>query len=43
MAAGARGREGRAGDDFDLKAWHMKALALGSVGLDVLREELARA
>jgi uncharacterized protein (DUF885 family) len=32
-----------AGDAFDLKAWHMKALALGSVGLDVLRDELARA
>ena len=31
-----------AGDAFDLKAWHMKALALGSVGLDVLRDELAR-
>jgi uncharacterized protein (DUF885 family) len=31
-----------AGDSFDLKAWHMKALALGSVGLDVLRAELAR-
>ena len=32
-----------AGEAFDLKAWHMKALALGSVGLDVLRDELARA
>jgi len=30
-----------AGEDFDLKAWHMKALALGSVGLGVLRQELA--
>jgi len=30
-----------AGDDFDLKSWHMKALALGSVGLAVLRQELA--
>jgi uncharacterized protein (DUF885 family) len=36
----ARAREGAA---FDLKAWHMRALALGSVGLDVLRAELARA
>jgi uncharacterized protein (DUF885 family) len=36
----AREREGEA---FDLKAWHMRALALGSVGLDVLRAELARA
>ena len=35
----ARAREGAA---FDLKAWHMRALALGSVGLDVLRDELAR-
>ena len=32
-----------AGDDFDVKAWHMKALALGSVGLAVLRSELASA
>ena len=32
-----------AGDAFDLKAWHMKALALGSVGLDVLRSELRHA
>jgi len=31
-----------AGDSFDLKAWHMKALALGSVGLEILRTELAR-
>jgi uncharacterized protein (DUF885 family) len=30
-----------AGDDFDLKAWHMRALSLGSVGLAVLRSELA--
>ncbi len=29
-----------AGDGFDLKTWHMKALALGSVGLDLLRAEL---
>ncbi|MBI1376192.1 MAG: DUF885 family protein [Frankiales bacterium] len=35
----AKAREGEA---FDLKAWHMRALALGSVGLDVLRAELAR-
>ncbi len=33
----------RAGEDFDVKAWHMKALALGSVGLAVLRSELASA
>jgi uncharacterized protein (DUF885 family) len=31
------------GGDFDLKAWHMRALALGSVGLAVLRAELASA
>ncbi|MDO4887456.1 MAG: DUF885 domain-containing protein [Actinomycetaceae bacterium] len=30
-----------AGADFDLKAWHMKALSIGSVGLDVLRQALA--
>ncbi|MDP9806039.1 uncharacterized protein (DUF885 family) [Trueperella bonasi] len=27
---------------FDLKAWHMAALSLGSVGLDVMRDALAR-
>ncbi len=32
----------RAGVDFDLKAWHTKALSMGSVGLDVLGEALAR-
>ncbi len=26
-----------AGDDFDLKAFHRRALDIGSVGLDVLR------
>jgi uncharacterized protein (DUF885 family) len=31
-----------AGVDFDLKNWHMRALSLGSVGLDVLRAELAQ-
>jgi uncharacterized protein (DUF885 family) len=31
-----------AGAGFDLKAWHMRALALGSPGLDVLRTELAQ-
>ncbi len=35
--------EAAAGEAFDLKAWHMRALALGSVGLSVLRAELARA
>ena len=32
----------RDGDTFDLKAWHMKALKLGAIGLDQLRAELAR-
>jgi uncharacterized protein (DUF885 family) len=30
------------GSDFDLKAWHMAALSLGSLGLDDLADELAR-
>jgi uncharacterized protein (DUF885 family) len=30
------------GASFDLKAWHMAALSLGSLGLDDLAEELAR-
>ena len=34
----ARGRHGEA---FDLKAFHQQALALGSMGLDTLREQLA--
>ncbi|WP_124054164.1 DUF885 domain-containing protein [Arcanobacterium ihumii] len=38
MRAEATQREGSA---FDLKAWHTKALRLGSLGLDVMREELA--
>jgi uncharacterized protein (DUF885 family) len=32
----------RHGDDFDLKAFHTRALELGSMGLDQLEEELAR-
>jgi uncharacterized protein (DUF885 family) len=32
----------RKGDDFDLKEFHSQALALGSLGLDPLREALAR-
>ena len=35
--AEARRRHGR---DFDLKAWHMAALAQGSLGLDDLADEL---
>lgn len=31
-----------AGDAFDLRAWHTKALKLGAIGLDQLRSELAR-
>jgi uncharacterized protein (DUF885 family) len=30
------------GADFNLKAWHMAALSLGSLGLDDLPRELAR-
>jgi uncharacterized protein (DUF885 family) len=30
------------GSSFDLKAWHMAALSLGSLGLDDLADELAR-
>ncbi len=41
LAARADAEEA-AGESFDLKAWHMRALALGSVGLSVLREELGR-
>lgn len=37
----ARAAAAGAGRDFDLKDWHMKALALGPVGLDTLRSELA--
>jgi uncharacterized protein (DUF885 family) len=31
----------RHGDAFDLKRFHQEALALGSMGLDTLREQLA--
>ncbi|NLJ52998.1 MAG: DUF885 domain-containing protein, partial [Intrasporangiaceae bacterium] len=34
--------EERDGDDFDLKAFHRRALDIGSVGLDVLREAILR-
>ncbi|PZF81838.1 DUF885 domain-containing protein [Jiangella anatolica] len=30
------------GADFDLKAWHMAALSMGSLGLDDLTDELSR-
>ena len=42
VTARARAEEA-AGAAFDLKAWHMRALALGSVGLGVLDDELTRA
>ncbi|RRJ87258.1 DUF885 domain-containing protein [Gulosibacter macacae] len=31
-----------AGPDFDLAAWHERALRLGTVGLDTLRQQLSR-
>jgi uncharacterized protein (DUF885 family) len=34
--------QARHGDDFDLRTFHRKALNLGSIGLDPLREALAR-
>lgn len=39
---GARTAARSAGQPFDLKAFHARALGLGSVGLDVLRTELTR-
>ncbi|MGO1590550.1 MAG: DUF885 domain-containing protein [Ancrocorticia sp.] len=36
----ARASAESAGEEFDLKAWHMKALSLGGLGLDVLGEAL---
>ncbi|HEX3647768.1 MAG TPA: DUF885 family protein, partial [Pseudonocardiaceae bacterium] len=41
LAGRAAARQAR-GDAFDLKAWHMSALALGALGLDDLTAELAR-
>ncbi|GAA1248751.1 DUF885 domain-containing protein [Kitasatospora nipponensis] len=38
---GRQAAERRQGADFDLKAWHMKALAQGSYGLDDLPDALA--
>jgi len=32
----------REGANFDLRAWHTRALRLGAVGLAQLRTELAR-
>ena len=39
----ARAAAVSAGREFDLKAWHARALALGPLGLDRLEGELARA
>lgn len=38
----ARAAAEQRGEEFDLKAWHMKALSLGALGLGDLEEELAR-
>jgi uncharacterized protein (DUF885 family) len=40
--AGRKAARTARGDRFDLKAWHMAALSLGSLGLDDLADELAR-
>ncbi len=40
LAGRAAARAAR-GASFDLKAWHMAALSLGSLGLDDLADELA--
>ncbi len=38
----ARAAAQQRGEVFDLKAWHMRALSLGALGLDDLERELAR-
>lgn len=38
----AQAAHAKRGEEFDLKAWHMKALSLGALGLDDLEAELAR-
>ncbi|HET9896082.1 MAG TPA: DUF885 domain-containing protein [Streptosporangiaceae bacterium] len=38
----ARAAHAARGEEFDLKAWHMAALSLGSLGLDDLTDELAK-
>jgi uncharacterized protein (DUF885 family) len=40
--AGREAASAARGPAFDLKAWHMAALSLGSLGLDDLTDELAR-
>jgi len=38
---GAKAAYEARGEEFDLKAWHMKALSLGALGLDDLERELS--
>ena len=40
--AAARAAAEARGEEFNLKAWHMRALSLGALGLDDLEEELGR-
>ncbi len=40
--AGRAAARARHGDAFELKAWHMAALSMGSLGLDDLTEALGR-
>ncbi|MEW6880467.1 DUF885 domain-containing protein [Trueperella pyogenes] len=40
LRADAEARAHARGEDFSLKDWHMRALRIGSVGLDVLRDAL---
>lgn len=40
LRADAEARAHARGEDFSLKDWHMQALQIGSVGLDVLRDAL---
>ena len=40
--AGREGARAARGAGFDLKAWHMAALSLGSLGLEDLVDELVR-
>nr|BFF00355.1 hypothetical protein GCM10020241_20300 [Streptoalloteichus tenebrarius] len=41
LAAREEARQ-RHGDAFDLKRFHMQALEMGAMGLDTLREQLAK-
>ena len=42
MIAAREEAKARKGDAFDLKKWHFDLLDMGPVGLDLMREELAR-